>query len=191
KDEERGIAPFYHRLVARRNWIGWARRDDSTPRADGWRAVLAPLIQRLGQVAKGGGDSDRDRRTLPKLSQGLGQARQLSGGALPQGRERCGRRETPACAHDRLNQRCSILRIVGERHDVRSETTSCVVVPIHLFPARPGGLPFRPLPAGPPRIFLELVDAIQAGGIGGGRQGGADRKAVNRRVSRPERLQRT
>ena len=63
-------------------------------------------------------------------------------------------------------------------------------MPIHLFPARPGGLPFRPLPAGPPRIFLELVDAIQAGGIGGGRQGGADRKAVNRRVSRRERLQR-
>src|SRR5437870_9619105 len=165
-DEERGIAPFYHRLAARINQIGWARRDDSTPRADGWRAVLAPLIQRLGQVAKGGGDSDRNSRSFPKLSQGLGQARQLSSGALAQGRERSGGRETPACAHDRLNQGFPILRIIGERHDIIGDALGCVVVPIHLFPARPGRLPFRSLPTGPPRICLKLVSTVQVGGIG-------------------------
>jgi len=36
-DEERGIALFYHRLVARRNRIGWVRGDETIQR----RALMA------------------------------------------------------------------------------------------------------------------------------------------------------
>src|SRR5262249_3513159 len=128
----------------------------------------------------------RVRRRRRKPAQRLGQALEVARRPRSNLIERGRRPNTLAAWHYKLDQGIAGLLVMLDGEDVASHAAVGTHAPPHLLAARPGGFAGGALAPRQAGIFLELVDAIEPGRVGGGGETAADAEAVDRRARSDE-----
>ena len=145
-----------------------------------WASIITHIGPRVREILKRLRDPNVIGVVALKTPKRIGQQCQLCGGPFTQFRQFLSRNEAAALCHHGMQERISCSGGLHRGHDIVITSSIAAVLSVDLFAARPGGFPFRSLPAGSARILLKFVGTIERRCIGRRGHGGADGKTVDR-----------